>query len=139
MTDEERQELKDELMKAGFWDDAGGDPTAEDAAATALYYELECQLREGVYLNFAYDHDAQHQELCVRRGDFVYALPKGEDRNEAICLAAQLLPVFCAQCGHRADVPRTICDCGECLDLRGLAEASRADADVLTHGATAGA
>jgi hypothetical protein len=100
MSNEERQELKAELSRAGFWDaDNSGDPTAEDAAATTLYYELEYRLREGVYLNFFYDErDLQCQELCVRRGDFLYPFPKGDDRCEAICLAALVLPAFLKQC-----------------------------------------
>lgn len=32
-----------------------------------------------------------------------------------VTLARQLLPVFCRECGHRADVPRVSCDCDECL------------------------
>jgi hypothetical protein len=103
MNEVEREQIKTELMRAGFWDEDNiGDPTAEDAAATKLYYELECLLREGVYLNFAYERDLQHQELCIRRGDFVYALPEGENRNEAICLAALVLPEFLRLCPEYA-------------------------------------
>lgn len=102
MTNEDRQQLKAELLKSGFWDDAGGDPTAEDAAATELYYSMERRLREGVYLNFAYSPDARHQELCIRRDDFLYALPQGDDRCEAICLAALVLPEFLRRCPEYA-------------------------------------
>jgi hypothetical protein len=107
MTNEERQILKAELMKSGFWDDEEvGDPTADDVAATALYYQMECLLREGVYLNFSYDErDVRHQELCVRQGDFLYPFPQGEDRCEAICLAALVLPKFLRLCPEFAAGP----------------------------------
>ena len=45
MTEEDREQLKAELMKTGFWDEDAGDPTTEDAAFTELYHELEYRLR----------------------------------------------------------------------------------------------
>src|SRR5262245_52221932 len=104
MNEAEKEQLKAELMRAGFWDEETvGDPTGEDAAGTKLYYGLECMLSEGEYLYLACDvRDPQHQELCVRCGDFVYALPEGEDRNEAICLAALVLPKFLRLCPEYA-------------------------------------
>lgn len=58
-----------------------------------------------------------------------------------ITAAARLLPVFCSTCGHRADVARMQCDCGECLELRGIARPaaeSQADVGNLAHGAAMG-
>lgn len=33
---------------------------------------------------------------------------------------------WCGSCGHRADVPRSACDCAKCLALRAAASADRA-------------
>ena len=50
--------------------------------------------------------------------------------------ARQLLPVWCVACGHRADVPKAVCDCPDCLPARLPIGAGDwpSDAGIAAHG-----
>jgi hypothetical protein len=99
MTDNERQELKANLIKGRFWGANDlGDPTIDKYAAIALRDRAIEKLEEGVYLTFTgYLGESPARKVEVVRGEFTYWLANADTYSEAVCLAALELPEFLRQ------------------------------------------
>jgi hypothetical protein len=99
VTEQEKQEIKVELIELGFWGaDEAGDPTADRRDALTLYDRAAERLAKGLGL-YSTDLTAisSSRRIEVKRGELTYRLADGANFPEAICVAALAMPDFLKQ------------------------------------------
>jgi hypothetical protein len=99
MTDQQRQDIKTELIEMGVWGaNEAGAPLTSKEDALAVQVRLEKWLADDVFLasnGYVGGSPARHIEIV--RGEFSYRIADGDNYQEAICLAALALPEFLKQ------------------------------------------
>ncbi len=96
MTEQEKQKTKAMLIEMGIWgEDEPGDPLTNRDDALEVHSRLRKRLDSTVCLDpRGYAGPSPRRHIDVVRGEFVYELADGDNYQEAICLAALMLPEF---------------------------------------------
>lgn len=99
MTNNERQQLKADLIKGQFWSASDlGDPTIDKYAASKLHNRTAGKLAAEVYLtSISLGGHPLARQVNVVRGQLSYRIASGDSYAEAISLAAIALPDFLKQ------------------------------------------
>jgi len=99
MTEHERQEIKAKLIELGFWGvNDLGNPVTDRYATDKLHNRMEEKLTPGfAVVSTGFVSDIPSRQIHIVRGEFIYPITIGDTHNEAICLAALLLPEFLRQ------------------------------------------